>query len=49
MHELDEYLSLKMFPRYGAGMGFTRMERAMNLAGLLEEREKMVLESEQVF
>ena len=49
MHELNEYLSLKMFPRYGAGMGFTRMERAMKLEGLLEEKESKVFESEQVF
>ena len=39
MQELDEYLSLKMFPRYGAGIGFTRMARAMKLAGLFGERK----------
>jgi aspartyl/asparaginyl-tRNA synthetase len=34
--ELDEYLSLAMFPRFGGGIGVTRMARAMQLAGLLE-------------
>jgi len=46
MQELDEYLSLKMFPRYGAGIGFTRMARAMKLAGLLGKNEKRVLETD---
>ncbi len=32
--ELEEYLSLEMTPRYGGGIGITRMERAMKLAGL---------------
>lgn len=40
--ELNYYLSLPMIPRYGAGIGFTRMERAMRLEEL--EKEKMVLE-----
>lgn len=35
MKELDEYLALPMFPRYGAGIGMTRLERAMVLAGLI--------------
>lgn len=34
--ELDEYLSAPMFPRFGGGIGITRMARAMKLAGLLE-------------
>jgi hypothetical protein len=34
--ELDDYLSLPMFPRFGGGIGVTRMARAMRLAGLLE-------------
>lgn len=38
MEELNYYLSLPMIPRYGAGIGFTRMERAMKLAGLLDEK-----------
>ena len=33
--ELDEYLSLPMFPRFGAGIGVTRMARAMSLANLI--------------
>lgn len=36
INELNEYLSLPMFPRFGAGIGVTRMARAMKLAGLLE-------------
>ncbi len=35
--ELDAYLALPMFDRFGAGIGVTRMARAMNLAGLLQE------------
>jgi aspartyl/asparaginyl-tRNA synthetase len=34
--ELDDYLNLPMFPRFGGGIGVTRMARAMRLAGLLE-------------
>ena len=33
--ELDEYLSLDFFPRFGGGIGMTRMARAMKLEGLL--------------
>lgn len=33
--ELEEYLSLPMFERFGAGIGFTRLYRAMKLKGLL--------------
>lgn len=33
--ELDEYLALPMFPRFGAGIGVTRLARAMRLAGLI--------------
>ena len=36
MKELREYLALKMFPRYGGGIGITRMARAMKLAKLIE-------------
>ncbi len=32
--ELDEYLSLPMIPRFGGGIGVTRMARAMALAGI---------------
>lgn len=35
MRELDEYLSLSFFPRFGAGIGVTRLVRAMQLAKLL--------------
>ena len=36
--ELDEYLSLPMFERFGGGIGVTRLERAMRMAGLLKEQ-----------
>lgn len=39
--ELNEYLSLPMFARFGAGIGVTRLERAMQLAGLLEKPVQM--------
>jgi aspartyl/asparaginyl-tRNA synthetase len=35
MRELDEYLALPFFPRFGAGIGITRLVRAMQLANLL--------------
>lgn len=35
MAELDEYLSLPFFPRFGAGIGVTRLVRAMQLANLM--------------
>jgi len=35
MEELNEYLLLKMIPRYGGGIGITRMERAMKVSGLI--------------
>lgn len=34
INELDEFLSLNMFPRFGAGIGLTRLERAMDLSDL---------------
>ena len=34
IHELEEYLSLPMFPRFGGGIGVTRMARAFKCAGL---------------
>jgi aspartyl/asparaginyl-tRNA synthetase len=37
MLELEEYLALDMFPRFGAGMGLTRLARAMELAHIFEE------------
>lgn len=35
--ELEEYLSLSFFPRFGGGIGVTRMARAFTLAGLAPE------------
>lgn len=37
--ELDAYLKLPMIPRFGAGIGVTRMIRAMKMEGLLESAE----------
>ncbi len=42
MKELDEYFALpgiSTTPRYGGGIGVTRLERAMELAGLFEATE----------
>lgn len=36
MKELDLFLSLNMVPRFGAGIGLTRLERAMELAGMFD-------------
>lgn len=42
MKELDEYLKLPMFPRFGGGIGITRMARAFKLAKLLDmEKEDL--------
>jgi len=38
--ELENYFSLPMFPRFGAGIGVTRMARAMQLEGLLPAAEE---------
>jgi len=38
--ELEEYLSLPMFARFGGGIGVTRMARAMKLAGILQESDQ---------
>ena len=35
LKELDEYLSLDFFPRFGAGIGVNRMARAMKLEGII--------------
>jgi hypothetical protein len=35
--ELEAYLALSMTPRYGAGIGVTRMIRAMKKEGILKE------------
>jgi aspartyl/asparaginyl-tRNA synthetase len=39
MQEFNEYLSLPMFPRFGGGIGVTRMVRALKLAGILPSDE----------
>jgi elongation factor P--beta-lysine ligase len=38
--ELNDYLSLPMFERFGAGIGITRMARAMELEGLLAYKQE---------
>lgn len=43
--ELDRYLSLPMFPRFGAGCGITRMARAMKLAGLIEDKPEVMIKA----
>lgn len=35
--ELDEFLSLNFFPRFGGGIGLTRMMRALKLSGLVPD------------
>ena len=40
--ELDDFLEFDFFPRYGAGIGLTRLARAMEL--LQKEIEKEALE-----
>lgn len=37
--EMDDFLSLDFFPRFGAGIGVTRMIRAMQLSGLLDNQQ----------
>ncbi len=37
--ELDEFLDRDFFPRYGGGIGVTRMIRAMELSNLLEDKK----------
>lgn len=37
--ELDEYLSFSFFPRFGGGIGLTRLERAMQLSQLFSTVE----------
>lgn len=36
LRELDEYLSLTFVPRFGAGIGMTRLARAMEIANLFD-------------
>ena len=35
MKELEEYLALDFFPRFGAGIGVNRMSRSMKLEKLI--------------
>lgn len=46
MRELGEFLDLDMVPRFGAGIGMTRMIRAMSLAGLLEKDKSFKMKRE---
>jgi aspartyl/asparaginyl-tRNA synthetase len=43
MDELDNYLALPMFPRFGGGIGLTRLARAMTLANLVPEYSNPLL------
>lgn len=42
MKELDEYLSLPMFERFGGGIGVTRLARAMTMANLVPAKEQQM-------
>ncbi len=44
MAELDAFLALSFFPRFGAGIGVTRLARAMICKGLLEEQNITAVE-----
>jgi aspartyl/asparaginyl-tRNA synthetase len=37
LKELEDYLALGMFKRFGGGIGLTRLDRAMELAGMFEQ------------
>lgn len=39
MKELDDYLSLNFFPRFGGGIGVTRLASAMKAAGILNKED----------
>ncbi|MBU1135834.1 MAG: transposase [Nanoarchaeota archaeon] len=43
--ELEQYLNLSMMPRFGAGIGVTRMIRAMKMEGALKERAALPLQA----
>jgi len=43
-HELNEYLKLPMFPRFGGGIGITRLARAMKLEGLISSEHEAKVE-----
>lgn len=48
IQELDDYLSLPMFTRFGGGIGITRLARAMKLAGLIASEKKSAVLAEVV-
>lgn len=37
MHEMNDYLKLEFFERFGAGIGVSRMARALQLAGIIPD------------
>lgn len=43
--ELDEYLSLKFFPRVGAGIGITRLVKAMPAYNLIPDHQIEIAEA----
>lgn len=43
--ELEEYLSFNFFPRFGGGIGLTRLARAMKLEDLLESHKQKTLQT----
>ena len=47
--ELDAYLKLPMIPRFGAGIGVTRMIRAMKMEGILNTQKSNSQQSELTF
>lgn len=42
LQELDDYLALPMIPRFGGGIGLTRLERAMELSQLFDDAQPSV-------
>ncbi len=40
IEELNAYLALSMFPRFGGGIGVTRLARALALAGIIEPNKE---------
>jgi len=48
MAELETYLALPMFKRFGAGIGMTRLERAMRLEGIFNRASENSSCQEQV-
>jgi len=43
IQELENYLVHKMVPRYGGGIGLTRLVRAMKMKSLLKSEKEMIL------